>query len=351
MISRKRQTVNELTISERNSRLLLIITSIGIVLFLFKLLSMVLEEVYQKLYITKVFPFGLGLGPEHIILPMLLSSTLIIIFFGIKYCYSEYINFANINIKSIRTDYQNKADTNYKQMLGILQLLFLLSVSITTLTILFFQSYKLFVLITILLLFTIVIRNKDVRSWYKRNKSIYFPTKDSLLFESLAFWFGLSCLFFILGFSFIDTHLKPSVEIRFNTVKKEVPMQIKFANQLPDKITLLILNKNSKKTITLKENDFLDSFVESTEPIEKAEKVDISTKTDIKLIFNQSYYDYITTKEIGNFLKDGTNYIVINFKSNPYSLINEKNYRIVNRIDIKNGIRTFAKDKFAFQLQ
>ncbi|NRR20987.1 hypothetical protein [Brevibacillus sp. MS2.2] len=327
MIENKKQ----LTFGDRNSRLLLVISSIGVTFYLFKLLLDYLSKSYQSLYINDTR--GFILGGEHILFPLILSSISFLLWHAFSYCVSEFTNFGNFEKVGIRLEYEEKADKNFRSIVGMLVTHFLLTLTATVLILIYQDSVILCMVLIGALILTSYLTHKYWLSIYQTFFNRFLPNQN--LFINIIFpWIGLALSFIIIGLGTYDISVKGKSVIKFSAT--EVSMY--FENKMPNTINVFVIDKNNKVVIekSISKDDFVTTFLEISEGKENETNLVNIEESKRKFLYAKSKYEYNNKLDITEYLSEGTNHIVITFEIKS-ALRSSKHYKIVNQLNKHNN--------------
>ncbi|SFE74758.1 hypothetical protein SAMN04487969_10667 [Paenibacillus algorifonticola] len=350
---------NKLNFGERSGRLVLITAVLGVLgAGYFKILKFTLNNLANKIYLSFFISY------EHIIAACMLSSAFLILVYAIYYCYCEFaaLNYTNRdegNNEALQV--MHKADLAYNYVFKFSSLAFILSgitivMYINIVGFLSLQYLVMGVTIFLFLLFLFFLAFKNIRQ--ELCKSLV-SLKNYIISNrgKIASWFITT--FIIIYFIFITMSFSQTTVFTTEfSNKSSAPIKFHFENSVPDKITLQFYfvdkdnNEHLTKQTEIETSQFRRSFIEVTEQSQQSKESSIITflndemsKSQDAYIAEDSHYDYNYELNSIDYLKKGKNFVIILFNKN--SMNNNKNYRIVNQIDInENGDVIINQDKF-----
>ncbi|MNW37770.1 hypothetical protein D3C74_148220 [compost metagenome] len=351
---RGNNTIDSLSFSDRVSRLVLMTAILGgLSLVYIKALGTILSTLTTKIYLQSFFNF------EHVLSSGMLSTGVLILGYAVWYCYCELLTLNHI----YKSNNESKkilqlADKSYALLFRLIRLYVTSSILITIISIivigfivknyiiigLFFFVFFIFLVMIIFPKSRKLISHKKIFDFVKTNR------------VALFIWLIVTFLMFCTIFIAMETHQKSMFKIDFVSSSNTLPIKFHFKNSVPDKISVSFYsidknnNSNLTKQIIINGSDFSRSFVEVTEkPISSSTfswlniiDKEVKKSQDTALVANLSKYDYKYDLNSLMYLKEGRNFVKIEFNSN--SGFNDKFYKIVNQIDIdKYGVKITTK--------
>ncbi|MGZ7445053.1 hypothetical protein [Paenibacillus sp. TH7-28] len=341
--------IDSLSFSDRVSRLVLMTAILGgLSLFYIKALGAILNTLTTKIYLQSFF------NSEHILASGMLSTGVLILGYAGWYCYCELLALNHI----YKTNNESKkiiqnADKSYAFLFRLIRLYITSSMLITIASIIVIgfivKNYIIFGLFffTLLIFLVIIIVPKSRKLINHKKIANFFKINGVALSVWLIVTFFMFCTIFVA----MGAHQKSVFKIDFAS-SSNLPIKFHFRSSVPDKISVSFysLDKNSNtnltKQIIVNESDFNHSFVEVTEKpgsnsnfswLNVIDK-EVKKSQETALVSNISKYDYKYDLNSLKYLKEGRNFVIIEFISN--SGLNNKFYKIVNQIDVdKHGVK------------
>lgn len=333
-----------LSTGDRNSRLILIVTLIGSFAVFFTFLIELLKTYYNQLYISSAFK-NLPFGTEHFVMPIFLTSVSFILYYSIKYCFSEARNFGMFESHEDITRFEKLADKNYKELLNQIKLHFFLVLGLLYFSFIIFNTpiYIAIISAVILVIALIVKIMND-----KINIMDMAIIKEFSILK-LGIWLFLLILWFLMGISFSNTALNREINFQFvSDPNPSVNIKIKNISTIPKDFNITIENADGKEEIILKDSNFSHAFLEVTSHEYVDKNNNTSTSINTKLMYGENIYEYSSAVNLSNYLINGNNYIVITYSVEGFPTV--RNYRLVNEVSIVNGKLTFSRDEFSAKL-
>jgi hypothetical protein len=332
----------KLTFGDRNARMLLVIGICSVIFIVLKQLGYELLSSFNTFYINREMP----LGAEHILIPTILASILIIFGWAILYCSHEFFNFSNAKDKNEEIRYKVKADLAFNKMLDAFIInMFLIAFVIILALLLFGLPTILNKVIAFAFLFVFLFAiKKEILAYIKK-----FHTKfrsDKFKYGTcIGIWFFLTLLIIMFGSLQVGNGLKYEGQFIFNN-NNGINVDISFSNTLPDNIDILLAEDNSK-VITIKGSEFRKAFVEVSN--ENYTNSSDSVPLTNRFIYRQSFYEYQKKVSLDGLLKEGKNTIIITFKADRASGL-KKSCKLVNEIYLNNGVVDIFKNDLTVSL-
>lgn len=337
-------------LSDRNSRLILVISGIGLFGFVLKAIMNSITTSFSSIYLTS-FP----LGVSQVFSTLLLANALIILCVGVIYCYFELHNYGNYSEEE-KEKYMNLADKWY---------LLLLKISYTSLFMLFVLIFSLFALLPIvlafkltsLIIFSIILLiilmasiNKWRKNWWKelisRIKILKHYITQSII---VLVW---SLVLPVSTIAAVSTNLNTQLDINFNEASTP-SISFHFTDHLPDKmpdeIKVTILSSSEEAPIVLKKSTFNVSSLEVTGTDQNNMILEsLVAKSDFILV-KQSNFSFNKSLELPQLKKLKEGYIEITFYESS-GISGKKKYRIINHFNVNDGKIKFQQEDFSIEL-
>lgn len=336
-------------LSDRNSRLLLVLTGIGLFGYILKVIIQTINSSFSNIYIGS-FPIGI----EQVFSVILFINALLILGIGIIYCYFELHSYGNFE-NTEQNEYHLKADKFYRLLLKISYISFfmalLLLFFIFGLLPFFLLLKKLALIVSLIIMFVILLIT--IKKWRGNWFSEFIQRlnglkKYSIHFSIFTIWLILVPSIIILG---INLNLNPNFDIEFKSSNNpEVTFIFKdhAPDKMPEEIIIKTVAKNNESVIKLKKADFDYSFIEVKETVENNAAFYSFLSNNEMFILGKS--DFIFEKSVNlnlNKIEDG--YIEIKFIDQT-DINSEASYRIVNKYKIEDGKVKFNRNKFDVDL-
>lgn len=336
----------KLKYNDRISRILLVIGTFSVIAVLFRRLWIILEKVFNIIYVNSKIP----IGAEHIWIPMLLSDITLIFVACVLYCFSELYNFTNYRKNEQKIKYQINADQHFKKLLGILIICVILTVITLIITITIFgvqdNLQRIYMILGIAIFFIISILAERKKVIEKLNEfTLNFKLDKWSIILNVAIWIILGALFFAGGSLLVGDTQKSYAFFKFDT-ENALNLNIQFENKIPKEI---IVQSDTVKgdSIKINEKDFYMSYVEVTK--ENYNKTTDLTPITNQFIYKQSFYEYRYKINIDKLIKPGKNTIIITFKTNVET-DTKKSFKVLNQINETNGKYEIFKQDFNVSL-
>ena len=321
----------KLSISDRNSRYLLVFSFISVVLIALNKSVSMLEYQLNKIYVSQTnVPY---LKMSQIIPAVAVTSCLFLIVVLIKYIYHEANTFSNQENATI----QQIANKSYEHILHYLMLFFILFTTFFILSIIsenfkytkndFILSYFIFLVISIVIsIFSSRLYSKK----YKRN----LPHLSVDIGGSAIFM--LFCIGILIPF--LSQPTIANLEIKYDGPDIEVNLE----------------GTSNFEELQIKVNDILiDDFVAQEENyfVSTYRNEEISTNTenqnqelDVFLEKNNGYLYFTKTVDINNYVIEGINSIQISLK------IGDRSYEFINPLIITDSKYEYVKDSYQTEI-
>ncbi|GGI18492.1 hypothetical protein [Gottfriedia solisilvae] len=339
-----------MSLSDRNSRLVLVITLISVLIFLIKKTFSLVMSDYSHVYTGDAYPIGL----DHLFSSALISNLIVVLILAIVYCYFEAQTYCHYPEGTLN-NYINKANSCYKQLITSIKICFIITSIFFFLMISFPVINRSIVKIVVaVLIFIVVVISLSFTNWkipliYKLLKAIKRYIKASLNLTIIYYWFlALITLFAIVSILGIKSNLDTNVNIEF--LEKTSEMHITYTDKTTDMFPVEISYKVNGKKQMIKDSDALiaGSKLELSEKrkfLLKDYKIKKEMYSDAKVLYT---YKIDLKKQ----LREGKNDIEINFVINDF--INDyegkRKYTIWNSI-IKNDEKVeITEKKFKFKI-
>jgi hypothetical protein len=347
---RKIKEDDEMQLSDRNSRLLLICSGIGVFGYIIKV---IIQSIYHSFSIIYLGPFPIGIG--QIFSTILFANALIIFGTGICYGYFELHNYGNYEGEE-KTRYQVTADKCYRLLLKIsytsllmaLVLIFILF-CILPLFIAFKLIFIIFIGLILLIFFKVTIK-KWSRNWFKEFIGQVKKLKKFYIHAIIAFvWTIFLPSLIIMG---ISQNLNTHFDITFKN--GDVPNAIfHFSDNAPDRMpkefTITIDANSYHKELKLYQEEFNYSIVEvkgtelNNSPL--AQYLQKNKTFDV----SNSNYTFNKTIDLQDIISRKEGSIEIKFKEEN-DISGTRTYRVVNKFTVLNGKIQFNQEKFNIKL-
>ncbi|OAS13358.1 hypothetical protein [Paenibacillus oryzisoli] len=346
-----------LSFTERTARLVLVLTVIGALAIVYqKALGFFFKALSYKIYLPFLISY------EHVIISCMLSSGLLILLSLVSYCYSEFFALNHLHNHETSSSRVNTADERYDLLFKLLQLYTALTFSFNLLFIIVIGTIaKNYITISLtsffIFLFIILLIFKRART---NLRSVFqlFGDFFSKKWKQIILWFGVTTTLLFLLIVIMAGSQKAFFIAKFTTDAK-APINFHFENSIPEKIILYFysvdINDNEvlTKELELTRSQFRRSFIEVMEKQESNGSATFFKNIDAQIykgsskafMSNKSKYEYNYKLDTIEYLKQGKNFVVINF--NLGALNNHEYFNIVNEIhmDDKNTI-TINKEEF-----
>jgi len=331
----------------RNNRLLIIFTLLGFLFIVFKYILNIVKNIFGGIYVKY------GVGIDHLFSVSLLTGLIFLIIVTLLYCYFEAYNFGQYSYL-LKIKYAQRADEWYKKVLDSIYMctvfcfLFLASISI-------FKNIIVFMLfLAILLLFISMLYIKVVVIGTTNSLLINIYTKTIGFYINLPFaklskiWIILYLfLLFITVPIVMNSYLNANLEVKYSIPNKQDAKLIFIfsdisSDKMPNSLNLSIINSKATKTLVLKSMDFTSTGIQvvngnENEEIEKKSPEEFfELFSDKKLILKSLNYKAKSITNIGSYLQEGDNEIVVSFSIGD-SIIFHKEYTIVENIQIQGS--------------
>lgn len=331
-----------LTFGERNSRLLLVISSIGLVIYVLRVLFTFLFSSYQAFYYSK--EKGFFLGSEHILVPLISASSLIIILLGIKYCISEFPNFSNFERVGLRKSYEEQADKKFRVLVGNLFLHIILLLVISISTILYFENKYILIAVLIIFLGITILARKKFRQALNIFLDRFFPQQNLIVI--LLPWCLICIILMLIGFGSFGLFIKGSFEVKYSAKD----LNLYFKNKVPDLVNIFVLDKD--KNITYQTKITKNELEEFSAAVSMGNNNQMNLlsleESKVQILSGNSVYEYRKKVDLENYFTEGINYVVISFEIRN-ALGTSKQYRLLNQLN-KFGTNTVEINKNSFSI-
>lgn len=355
---------NKLNFAERTGRLVLVITVLGALgLGYFKALLFALNNLTTKIYMPHI------ISHEHIIAACMLSTALLILVHAVWYCYCEFsaLNYTNRDDNDSETLRMiNKADDGYGSVFKLSPLY----VAFSVLTVLLYSIVFGFIVLNLLVMsitliylsiFLLLLLFKKFRKEVWKGLALlkrYFVSH----WGKLIVWVAVTIV--MLAYLFIGMSLSQQAVFTVKFADEgSAPIKINFENTIPEKVTVQFYsvdegnNEQLTKEFEVTKSEFRRSFIEVTEKTLAPDKISFMTLPDIEMkkgsqayISRKSHYDFSYEINALDNLKQGKNYVVVQF--NTGSSNNSEYYKIVNQIDLDDkGAVWINKGEFQEKLK
>ncbi|MDF2557981.1 MAG: hypothetical protein K0R71_1809 [Bacillales bacterium] len=335
--------------SNRNNRLLFVITLLG-------LLGVLLKGVFTfaKSNYTSVYEGNIPIGMDHMFTHALISDVIIVLITSILYCYFEAHTFYSYSNEKMEF-YKKRSDTYFLRLLTSIKLSFVITLLIFSLMLFIpvFNSITekaLLVLAIIIFVITILsyvdFKNKILKLIFS---GIRKQIKENLTFEFFYYWLiTFISLFLIVMFFGIESNLNTKIEVKFSnqTGKMQLNYSDTTSDKMPNRIRLII---NGRETVFYK-HDFLEAGIS----VKKSQNREILFKETqiIKQDLKGAQVLYTRTVDLNEMLNEGVNKIEIKFEVNNLLNINSKEeYSVINTVNKFEGSFEFAKQNFKIRIQ
>lgn len=340
-----------MNLSDRNSRLLLVLTLISGVYLLTQQLYKITQNAYSVVYQKY------GIGSEHILTIMMYADVLLILVLALIYSYNEANTFCKFEQETLNK-YKSNADKYYQLLVQSIFIVFGLSFIIifiasqaqTLIMLLVISSlliFTIYVMPSLIKIFSFVFKNRfiklhkfsiQVESLYKRNY-IY-----KILWYWVVIFVSISLIIYVIGMdSIFDTQL----EMIFSSKNKssELNLDITYTDISPDKtpdnFVIDIVNPVKSVQMIVYSSDFNKSFIQ-----EKNSQNGVD-----KYRFGKGGYTMKKRLNIADNLVLGKNQIVISFKIKDLFIKGKVNeYKVVNEVYRDDRQIIITRDQFKLKI-
>ncbi|QZY56645.1 hypothetical protein [Crassaminicella profunda] len=332
-------------LSDRNSRMLLVITIIGVLSIIYRNINnLANNKLANSLYIYRNCP----LGGQHFIVLGFLTALIYLIMIGILYCTAETHNFVRVNIiaDEVRTIIENFTENIYKFFLVSFQVLLFIVLEVMAVGILLSKPSGInkvigYMMVIFLLIFFVFYCCYGLRKFFK-------DTKET--FENII---GIIILYIFIGgiilslfTSTIGNGLTKTCEIEFSD-RNNVSMQVTLLNRKPSNMKLIVIGDKDEKrkevSIDTKELDCTGLVVLSVDGEDN--KVLDAKQDDVSGMYSETKQEYTMEKNLEEYLMEGENTVIF------YFTIDKRIYKIVNKINKSDKKFEIKKKAFKFKLK
>jgi hypothetical protein len=340
-----------MSLSDRNSRLVLVITLLGTLTFLITKVFSFVKNIYSSVYIGDVFPIGV----DHIFSHALFSNLLVVFFIAILYCYFEAQTYCNYPEGKLNK-YIQKANLFYHRLLTSIKVCFIITFLffflmiqfpiINRVTVIFFGTVVICMIIIISLSYIKWGKYPFLDKLFSKVKRIM---KASTELEIIYYWFlslvSLSLIIALLG---LQSNLNANIAVEFSSKTGE--MEITYTDTTTDMMPKEVTYKINGKEKKIKESDFMKagSSIVSSEN----RKMLFNEKNITKQLYNGTNVLYRANVDLMKQLNEGRNDIEISFVVNDLVRENDrkKKYTIWNSIIKKGDSLEITKEKFSLKV-
>lgn len=312
-----KQEKNDL--SERNSRLLLVIGGVGLSGVLFKaILSMIGSS------FSTITESPLVFNVPQIISSLVLSSFLLIFFTALFYCYFELHNYGFLS-DGIDKKYAVKADKYYKYLLNsfkyslFISLTALISFQMIPIFMNYFQYFCIFLTFISLLVISLLLKNKNYKKILISIKGInYRKINYNLIFVFGVIWASSMILTIEFGVKY-----NTNSQITFDFKASNKQLQINFNDTIPDYMPKEILvrtvnDKGKNREYILKTKEFYNTYVQVKSEEKEYGPINTILSGTSSNIINKSDINFFKTLKLDK-LDSKKGVIFIQFKINKTS--------------------------------
>lgn len=338
------------SLSDRNSRLVLVITLLSTLTFLITMVLTYVKNNYAEFYIGDVFPIGV----EHVFSNALITNLILVFSIALFYCYFEAQTYCNYPEERLNK-YIGKANFFYQRLLISIKLSFITSLILFILLIQFpilnsstviFFGIVVIVIIIIISLSYINWNNKLMDKLFSKVKLL---TQSRIEIEIIYYWFlilmSFSIVIVLVG---IQSNLNGEVTVEFSskTGEMEIIYSDKTIDMMPSEVIYRI-NGNEKK---VSQSDFMAAG--SNIVFTENRKVFFKEYNITKQLYNGVNVLYKANVDLKDQLNEGRNDIEISFVINDLISDNEgkKRYTIWNSITKQGDNLEVTKEKFSFKI-
>lgn len=343
-------------LSDRNSRLLLVISLISGLFIVGNYLFGDLNNTFNLIYSGKFV-----VGSEHILSSLLTAEILVIIWYALKYSYYESRTYCNYP-KERKNEIQDKADICYLVLLNTIFYVFIMTILIFILSAIF--SLTVFIVSAVLIVIILIIPEfidadlflHEFKTSISKNKfmgrllQIYRTNRIGAITICLCIWF-IMVLSYGLNIG-VDGQFQPKLNLKFDntTVKDQLILDLTFSDISPDKVpetfTIDIENQEFIETVKLEPNDFIKASIVATERNVNKDTTISQVKYLRKGIFKMNKKINMTP-----YLKKGKNIISIRFTVKKPLLKLSSDYLLYNEVHYNNGSIELAEEQLDIDLQ
>lgn len=339
MIPEEQQKQVELDFNSRKDRLLLVVSLFGALVFIFSKIHALLEPTFATIYING-FPFN----TKHVLFTVLLASGIYILFYLLMYAYYEYTTLAQFDSVQEKIHCIRKAETWYKKSITAVKRSVIFSLATTSLSAILFdyQEIVMYILIGVLIGVSIILigKLKPVYTLLQKYHLTGTKTKRLMTLSSKLFYTVITLLFLcslVSTYSMQYLDIGGKLHVKYEASQKTT-VELGFTDAFPDQLDFLVLHgKEEKITMhsSLKQEDFSLFFTEisSQEINERVENTENGAKREVQL--NQNQYSFKKTLDVTHQLKDGDNYIIIQFTKKKW-FGKQRDYKVLNQV-VKDG--------------
>lgn len=340
-------------LSDRNSRLVLVGTGIGLFGYILPKIVDVIKTSFSGIYIDS-FPIGVG----HVFSSTLFANALLILGVGICYCYHELHNYGNYDSNE-SAKYIERSDKYYRMLLNIsytsfFMILFLNFILLFIVPLVFSNPLitSIITAIIIALVLTITIRKwkqnwfKEIFKWFQGLK------KYSLHGGIIAVWLLVLPTTMILG---LNDNLDTKFKIKFNT-DKNPQVEFEFSDHVPDKmpkeISIEIGTTSKQEEILLRRDDFNASFTEVTETEDNNTPLGKYINNHDMFLINKSMYTFKKTLVLTQLTGKEPGFVEIKFRNDSTNTTkSNRTYRIVNQFTSEKNKIIFSQSEYLVDLK
>ncbi len=336
-----------MNLSDRNSRLILVITFISTLIFLLKKGFPIVKSSFSYIYTGDTIPIGL----EHIFSIALISNLIIVFTLALIYCYFEAQTYGGYP-EDVLKGYEKKADNYYQKLISSFKTAFFITI------ILFFIMLEIpiinkSILVKLTCIIILIISLSYIKwKWEKLNRLFSsinrFIAPRINLFTILHWILAFSFFFAILSILAIKSNLDTQVVVDFSDEKEE--MKITYNDKTTDMLPVMIFYKVNGIKININDSDALvaGSKKESSEN----RRILFNNNSINKEFLTGSNVTYTYVIDLKSRLHAGKNNIEIHFEINDLisDFKGKQKYTIWNSI-VKNGDNlVITKKKFTFNI-
>lgn len=338
-------------LSDRNSRLILVITLFGALIFLITKVFSFAKNIYSSVYIGDVFPIGV----DHIFSHALISNLLVVFFIAILYCYFEAQTYCSYPEGKLNK-YILKANLFYIRLITSIKICFII-------TLLFFFLMIQFPVINrdtanflgIVVICIVIIISLSYIKWgkYPFLENLFLKVKSIMKarteLEIIYYWFlSIVSLFLIIAIVGLQSNLNANIAINFSS--KTGQMEITYTDITTDMMPKEITYKVNGEERKIKDSDFMKAG-SSLEFFENR-KILFNENNISKQLYSGTNVLFRTKVDLMKQLNEGINEIEICFDIDDLVGKNngKKKYTIWNSILKKGNSLEITKEKYSFKV-
>ncbi|UKL01158.1 hypothetical protein [Brevibacillus brevis] len=340
-----------MSFSDRNSRLVLVITLLGTLTFLITKVFSFVKNIYSSVYVGDLFPIGV----DHVFSHALISNLLMVFIIAMLYCYFEAQTYCNYSEGKLNK-YIQKANLFYHKLLTSIKVCFIITFIFFFLMIQFpIINRVTVVFFGIVIFFMIIVISLSYIKWGK------YPFLDKLFskvkrmmkarteLEIIYYWFlslfSLSIIIALLG---LQSNLNANIAVEFSSKTGE--MEIAYTDTTTDMMPKEVTYKINGKEKKIKKSDFMTAG--SSIMFSENRKILFNDNNIAKQLYNGANVLYRANVDIKKLLNEGRNDIEISFVINDLVSENDgkKRYTIWNSIVKKGDSLEITKEKFSLKV-